>query len=153
MSGRSSWIIEGLRPSALSNLGLPVALQDLCDETSLSLGVPVRLAAAPFHLSPEAELAVYRFVQEALTDIGKYAAAKQVDVTLKEVGGSASVEVHEDGIGFDPQASRTGHHGLAGMQFRAGSLGGTMTVVSARGAGTRVCINFPPSVDDDGLAA
>ena len=146
-------IIEDLRPSALSNLGLTVALQNLCDEMSLSLGVPVRLAATPFHLSPEADLAVYRFVQEALTNIGKYAAAKQVDVTLKEVDGSATVEVHDDGIGFDPQASRTGHHGLAGMQFRAESLGGTMTVASAPGDGTRVCINFPQSVDDDGLAA
>ena len=125
-----------------------MALQNLCDEMSLSLGMPVRLAAAPFHLSPEAELAVYRFVQEALTNIGKYAAAKQVDVTLKEVDGSASVEVHDDGIGFDPQVSRSGQHGLAGMQFRAESLGGTMSVDSAPGRGTRVHINFPQSAGE-----
>ena len=138
-------IIEDLRPSALANLGLTVALQNLCDDMSVSLGIPVKLVAAQFHLSPEAELAVYRFVQEALTNIGKYAAAKQVEVTLKEVDGCAAVEVVDDGVGFDPQASRVGHHGLAGMQFRAQSLGGTMSVDSAPGRGTRVHINFPQS--------
>ena len=138
-------IIEDLRPSALANLGLTVALQNLCDDMSVSLAIPVKLVAAQFHLPPEAELAVYRFVQEALTNIGKYAAAKQVEVTLKEVDGSATVEVVDDGVGFDPQASRAGHHGLAGMQFRAESLGGTMSVSSAPGRGTRVHINFPQS--------
>ena len=141
-------IIEDLRPSALANLGLTVALQNLCDDMSLSLGIPVKLAAAQFHQLPEAELAVYRFVQEALTNIGKYAAAKQVEVTLKDVDGSASVEVLDDGLGFDTQASRTGYHGLAGMQFRAESLGGTMSVESAPGRGTRVHINFPQSAGD-----
>ena len=138
-------IIEDLRPSALANLGLTVALQNLCDDMSLSLGIPVKLVAAQFHLPPQAELAVYRFVQEALTNIGKYAAAKQVAVTLKEVDGSAAVEVVDDGVGFDLQASRAGHHGLAGMQFRAESLGGTMSVTSAPGHGTTVRINFPQS--------
>ena len=138
-------IIEDLRPSALANLGLTVALQNLCDDMSVSLAIPVKLVAAQFHLPPEAELAVYRFVQEALTNIGKYAAAKQVEVTLKEVDGGATVEVVDDGVGFDPQASRAGHHGLAGMQFRAESLGGTMSVSSAPGRGTRVHINFPQS--------
>ena len=138
-------IIEDLRPSALANLGLTVALQNLCDDMSVSLAIPVKLVAAQFHLPPEAELAVYRFVQEALTNIGKYAAAKQVEVTLKEVDGGATVEVVDDGVGFDPQASRADHHGLAGMQFRAESLGGTMNVSSAPGRGTRVHINFPQS--------
>ena len=142
-------IIEDLRPSALANLGLTVALQNLCDDMSVSLAIPVKLVAAQFHLPPEAELAVYRFVQEALTNIGKYAAAKQVEVTLKEVDGSATVEVVDDGVGFDPQASRAGHHGLAGMQFRAESLGGTMSVSSAPGRGTRVHINFPQSAGED----
>ena len=142
-------IIEDLRPSALANLGLTVALQNLCDDMSVSLAIPVKLVAAQFHLPPEAELVVYRFVQEALTNIGKYAAAKQVEVTLKEVDGSATVEVVDDGVGFDPQASRAGHHGLAGMQFRAESLGGTMSVSSAPGRGTRVHINFPQSAGED----
>ena len=138
-------IIEDLTPSALSQLGLSVALENLCQDMSASLAIPVRLTLADFHLSPEAALAVYRFVQEALTNIGKYASARQVEVTLQVVDSLAAVEVHDDGVGFDPSSERVGHHGLSGMQFRAESLGGSMRVSSAPGEGTSVRIEFPQS--------
>lgn len=141
-------IIENLRPSALSTLGLTSALQGLCDETSASLSIAVHLSAVAFHLSPQAELAVYRFVQEALTNIGKYASATRVDVALRVVDGNAFTEVRDNGVGFDPQASRVGRHGLSGMQFRAESLGGTMSVCSAPGSGTTVRIEFPQSAQE-----
>lgn len=141
-------IIEDLRPSALSDLGLTVALANLCHEMGDSLGVPVRLLATEFHLSPEEALAVYRFVQEALTNIGKYASASQVDVTLTVIEGNATVEVHDDGAGFDPQSARVGRHGLSGMQFRAESLGGSMRVSSVPGQGTTVRIEFPQSPEE-----
>ena len=138
-------IIEDLTPSALSQLGLSVALENLCQDMSASLAIPVRLTLADFHLSPEAALAVYRFVQEALTNIGKYASARQVEVTLQVVDSLAAVEVHDDGVGFDPSSERVGRHGLSGMQFRAESLGGSMRVSSAPGEGTSVRIEFPQS--------
>jgi signal transduction histidine kinase len=135
-------IIEDLRPSALSNLGLTPALENLCREMSQSLGLPVRLVTADFSLAPEADLAVYRFVQEALTNIGKYARASQVVVTLKVVGNGAAVEVTDNGVGFDPQDTYLGQHGLSGMQFRAESLGGSMQVLSQPGQGCTVRIEF-----------
>lgn len=141
-------IIEDLRPSALSNFGVLAALQILCDDMSKHLEIPVRLEAAQIDLPPQAELAVYRFVQEALTNIGKYASATAVEVTLQVVGAHAIAEVRDDGIGFDPAHHRVGHHGLDGMQFRAESLGGTMHVRSAPGAGTTVRIEFPQSMPD-----
>lgn len=136
-------IIEDLRPSALSNLGLTIALQNLCDDCSTSLGIPVRLSAVDFNLSPEAELAVYRFVQEALTNAGKYASATAIDVVLVAGEVNATAEVRDDGVGFDVGRSWVGQHGLSGMQFRAESMGGSMAVTSALGAGTTVRIEFP----------
>ncbi len=142
-------VIEDLRPSALSNLGLTTALENLTDEMSKSLGVPVNLTAVEIGLSPEAQLAVYRFVQEALTNIGKYARAKNVNVRLDAVGGKATVTVQDDGVGFDTNAPRTGHHGLSGMQFRAESMGGSMRITSTPGQGTEVVIEFPQSAKRD----
>ncbi len=142
-------IIEDLRPSALADLGLTIALQNLCREMAGCLGIPVQLSVVEFGLSPEANLAVYRFVQEALTNIGKYANAGQVDVVLAEANGKAVVTVCDDGTGFDTNYSRAGHHGLSGMQFRAESMGGSMMVTSSPGAGTMVAIEFPQSARAD----
>ena len=145
-------IIEDLRPSALSDLGLVVALDNLCKDMANSLAIPVHLSTTDFALSPEADLAVYRFVQEALTNIGKYAQASEVKVTLEVLQGHAAVSVQDNGIGFDPHTSRVGHHGLAGMQFRAESMGGAMSVQSASGAGTTVRIEFPQTADQPLIA-
>ena len=136
-------IIENLRPSALTNLGLTAALDILCREMSASLAMPVRLSAAEIKMSPEASLAVYRFVQEALTNIGKYASATHVEVELSLVGHNVTVEVRDDGVGFVVQESYAGQHGLSGMQFRAETLGGEMRVISSPGHGTTVRIGFP----------
>jgi signal transduction histidine kinase len=132
-------IIEDLHPSALTNLGLTAALDILCREVRASLAMPVRLSAAEVKMSPEASLAVYRFVQEALTNIGKYAA----EVALAVVDSNVTVEVRDDGVGFVVEQSHAGHHGLAGMKFRAETLGGAMRVISRPGQGTTVSIAFP----------
>jgi len=136
-------IIEDLRPSALTNLGLTAALDGLCREMSASLAMPVRLSAADVTMSPEASLAVYRFVQEALTNIGKYASATHVEVEIAVVGSKVTVEVRDDGVGFVVQESYAGRHGLSGMRFRAETLGGAMRVTSSPGQGTTVAIEFP----------
>jgi signal transduction histidine kinase len=140
-------IIEDLRPSALTHLGLAVALQNLCSDMGDSLGIPVRLTMVDSRLSRDAELAVYRFVQEALTNVGKYASATEVEVRLEVASGKATVTVRDDGSGFDTTNPRAGHHGLAGMQFRAESLGGSMHIESAPGKGTVVRIEFAEEPD------
>ena len=136
-------IIEDLRPSALSDLGLVIALHNLCEDVRKGLDIPIVLSTTELHLSPEADLAVYRFIQEALTNIGKYASATRVEVSLKVLDGLAVAEVTDDGVGFDPQIERVGRHGLSGMQFRAESMGGTMHVKSAPGQGSTLRIEFP----------
>ncbi|MDB5891052.1 MAG: hypothetical protein JWP47_1883 [Polaromonas sp.] len=136
-------IVEDLTPSALRQLGLSIALENLCRDRGENLGIVVNLRLVELKLHPAANLAIYRFVQEALTNIGKYAAAGQVSVGLSSNGGLVSVEVQDDGKGFDVEHSRVGHHGLSGMQLRAESLGGAMRIQSAPGKGTQVRIEFP----------
>jgi signal transduction histidine kinase len=149
-------IIEDLSPSSLTHLGLNIALENVCNDMSASLAIPVQLSMTDLQLSPPAQLAVYRFVQEALTNIGKYARATRVTVKVTSLAGHAAVEVQDNGIGFDSETSRAGRHGLSGMQFRAESLGGTMSVFSTAGKGTTLRIEFPqlpnsqwPRSDDD----
>jgi len=136
-------IIEDLRPSSLSNLGLMASLEILCAETSETLGIPIRFVPGELRLSDAGDLTVYRFVQEALTNSAKYANAGSIEVKVETVGPDAVISVSDDGAGFDLQAPRVGHHGLSGMTFRAASLGGSMSIVSAPGAGTSLKIVLP----------
>lgn len=129
-------IIEDLRPSTLTTLGLPTALRILSRETCEQLGIPVHADIAECHLSPEAELGIFRLVQEALTNISKYAHASEVWVRLTRDGSTLQVEIADNGQGFDTATLQVGSHGLAGMRFRIESLGGTLTVVSGAGQGT-----------------
>ncbi len=137
-------VIENLRPSALEHFGLVASLGLLCRDAAQSMGIAVHedlaLAAhgAPSGLTPEAELTVYRLVQESLTNIAKYAVAQQVRVTVRQHDGMVQVRVEDDGRGFDPQRVPAGHHGLLGMRYRVESDGGTVRVLSTPGHGTRI---------------
>jgi signal transduction histidine kinase len=136
-------IIEDLRPSTLSTLGLTTALAILSRDVSEQLGVPVHAEIAECHLSPDAELSIYRLVQEALTNISKYAQASEIWVGLKREAGALQIEIADDGKGFDTASLQVGSHGLAGMRFRIESLGGTLTVLSGIGKGTRIRATVP----------
>jgi signal transduction histidine kinase len=138
-------IIEDLRPSSLTHLGLVPALQILCREMEQRLGVPVQPRLDAIGLQPPADLAVYRFVQEALTNVGKYANAKRVSVLLRQDRDGVQIEVEDDGIGFDTNASQVGHHGHSGQRFRVESLGGQMWIDSRAGRGTRLRATLPAS--------
>jgi signal transduction histidine kinase len=145
-------VIEDLRPSALINLGLTASLEILCGELGAALGVPIQASFDEVHLAPDAQLAVYRLVQESLTNIGKYAHAKSVRVRLSEAGGQVLIEVDDDGDGFDPAQIESGRHGLAGMRFRMASLGGTLTIDSTPGHGARLRAELPTGPHTDALA-
>jgi signal transduction histidine kinase len=138
-------IIEDLRPSSLDNLGLQASLEILCRDMAERLSVPVETSIEPLTLGPQADLTVYRFVQEALSNIGKYAQARQVSVRLAHSTQAVEVQVADDGVGFDAAASMAGRHGLAGMRFRVESLGGRMVVHSTPGRGTTLRAELPPA--------
>ena len=136
-------IIEDLRPSALSNLGLVATLEILAREFADQSGVEVHCALAPVKLEATAELVVYRLVQEALTNIGKYAQAEHVEIGLVAHADRIEISVRDDGAGFDANLHRSSAHGLVGMRFRVEAEGGSFSLRSAPGQGTSIVVTLP----------
>jgi signal transduction histidine kinase len=137
-------IIEDLRPSSLSNLGLVAALEILLREFGVRSEIPIEARLERVDLEPAAQLTVYRLVQEALTNVAKYAKAKHVIVTLAPHGDDAvRVAVQDDGVGFDDSVPRIATHGLIGMRYRVEAEGGEMRLRSARGEGTLIEATLP----------
>lgn len=138
-------IIEDLRPSALSNLGLVSALEILAREFGEQSTVQVHCALEPVELKPSAELMAYRLVQEAITNITKYAKAQNVWIVLATRNGEVEVSVRDDGLGFDTSAKPQSAYGLVGMRFRVEAEGGVLTMVSGPGRGTLIQARLPAS--------
>jgi signal transduction histidine kinase len=91
---------------------------------------------------PEVEVAGYRIIQEALTNVARHAAVRHGSVTVEASDGTLQVLVEDEGAGFDVSAVRTGA-GLGGMRERVTILGGELEIVSAPGSGTRVSAQLP----------
>ena len=136
-------IIENLRPSSLDQLGLVSALEVLCQDTASSLGIAVHAELQAVKLDKECELTVFRLVQESLTNISKYARARQVWVTLAPRGAWVRVSVRDDGCGFDADNVAPRHHGLIGMRVRVESHAGHLTITSSPGQGTHIVGELP----------
>ena len=136
-------IIEELHPSSLSKLGLVAALDILVREFSARTNLQCTCTLEPVNLTPAADLTVYRLVQEALTNIVKYAAASQVEVKLTKQPQQASIEVRDNGRGFNPVHTAASSHGLEGMRYRVVANGGAMQVHSAIGEGTLIVATLP----------
>ena len=136
-------IIEDLRPSSLSHLGLTAALEILTREYAQRAGIEVETNLEPVELPPAAQLTVYRMVQEALTNIGKYAQASKVLVSVHAHPKHVAVQVHDNGAGFDPASVRVSSHGLAGMRHRVEAAGGRLSVHSSPGNGTLLSAVLP----------
>ena len=144
---------EDLRPSALGNLGLVVTLEILAREFAEQSGVQVECDLAPVKLAPAAQMVVYRLVQEAITNITKYAKASHVWLSLSARDGRVAVSVRDDGVGFDPAATRNTAYGLVGMRFRVAAEQGTLTVVSMPGHGTSIQVSLPEASQIEPAAA
>jgi two-component system sensor histidine kinase UhpB len=134
---------RGLRPPALDELGLVPALESHARTISEAAGIVVRVEAESVEglLSPEAELALYRIAQEAVSNAVRHAAPSSVQVRIERTGTAVTLTVSDDGSGFDVEATRTGDRpglGLFGMEERAAYLGGQVEIESRRGRGTRV---------------
>lgn len=141
-------LAQGLRPTVLDDLGLAAALARLTE-----VFTRVHRVRADFlvpadridRIPTEMESAVYRIVQEALTNVAKHAHARTVDVVLEVTDRSVRVSVTDDGVGFataDRSATEVGL-GLSGMRERAVMLGGTCRVESALGLGTTIDVDIP----------
>jgi signal transduction histidine kinase len=136
-------IVENLRPSSLDQLGLDAALKLLCADTASVSSLAIHTDLQPVEVGKDAELSVYRVVQESLTNVLKYAQAKQIWVKLHAGDAGAQLSIKDDGRGFDPSAAAAGTHGILGMRLRIEAHGGRMQVVSAAGTGTEVIAWLP----------
>ncbi|MDI1257977.1 CHASE3 domain-containing protein [Aquabacterium sp.] len=136
-------IVEDLCPSSLSTLGLVAALEIQSREFATRSGLQVDCHLNSVSLSPSASLTVYRLVQEAFTNIAKYAKANTVTVDLSAQDGRACIAVKDDGMGFDPSQQPSSAHGLLGMRYRVEAEGGELVLQSSAGQGTRISATVP----------
>lgn len=139
-------LAQDLRPTALDELGLAAALDTLLGRYTqqTSLSVEWRLPEAKQRFPPEIEIAAYRIVQEALTNVARHAQAHHVKVDVHRQGGRLLVQISDDGRGFDAAATlHDGANGILGMSERAILLGGTLAIRSRPGQGTRILAELP----------
>ncbi len=136
-----------LRPPMLDDLGLEAALQAHLEDFSRRWPIKTKFTGGRLgRLPAEAELALYRIVQEALSNVAKHAEASLVEVRLTRTGGTLRLMIEDDGNGFDVEAirgSRESGLGLFGMEERLALIGGILKVESSAGGGTRVSADVP----------
>jgi two-component system, NarL family, sensor histidine kinase UhpB len=146
-------VIAELRPSVLDELGLWDGLEWLASRTAQQSGLRCSTALSPAlaetQLSDEQATAVFRIVQEALTNVARHAQASALAIVARPSGAQLVVEVIDDGVGISPSAEyRDGAWGLAGMRERARHFGGELTIEGRPGLGTRVVLSMPLGAGD-----
>jgi signal transduction histidine kinase len=139
-------VIEDLHPSLLDHLGLASAVQWYMEEACGAAKIECSLVVSPKleRLDPDLEIAIYRIIQESLTNVVRHSKAKKVEVRLERTDTGLRVAVRDDGIGIaDLDRARKLSHGVAGMTQRTRALDGTIKVESGPGEGTRVEVFVP----------
>ncbi len=139
-------IIEDMRPTVLANFGLVTALRTLADETAQRTGWTLELALPEddIKLGEEVEIALFRVVQESLTNAAKYARASRVSIALALDEERVSMHVADDGVGIRPQdLLRTHTHGLLGMRQRVSARGGRIEIERREPHGTDIRVTMP----------
>lgn len=137
-------IIEELRPTLLDNLGISSALDWQVRQSCERAGLNCELNLAELELPSDASIAIYRIVQEAMTNIVKYASARNVDVELLGDAEGVSLIVHDDGAGLPAGVeSNRLSHGIIGMRQRVRALNGTFKISSRPGSGTTIEVFIP----------
>jgi two-component system sensor histidine kinase UhpB len=137
-----------LRPTILDDLGLVPALEFLAEGVSKRTNQPIYIhASLKDRLPTTVEIALYRIVQEALTNTAKHSRARSVHIQLERSAGQVHCSIHDDGTGFDVPAvlARRGDGGLGllGIRERLNAMGGTLHIQSSPGQGTKLLINVP----------
>jgi PAS domain S-box-containing protein len=144
-------LIAGIRHPVLDEAGVVEAVAHLINEQNRRKGPKI-----DFHslvdfsrLVPLLENAIYRIIQEGMTNACKYSQSSRVRITLLQQKDRLRIEIRDWGIGFDPTNVKEGSYGLAGIRERARLLGGKFRLHSAAGKGTRILIKLPLMERDD----
>jgi protein-histidine pros-kinase len=138
-------ITNDLRPALLYDLGLVEALKALIAEFQAGEEIEVKadLPEAEPELSEALSLSLFRIVQEALTNIRKYAKAHHVEISLRRTATGIELSIADDGVGFDPASPKLARHGLAGIKHRVFTHGGELDIRAAPGAGVMLRAVLP----------
>ena len=141
-----------LRPTILDDLGLRPALEFLADGVARRTGLQIGIEGSPgARLPTPTETALYRVVQEALTNVTKHAQATRVSITLARSGRLLRCAIRDDGVGFDAARvlARRGSRGLGliGIQERLHGVGGRLDIIATPGSGTQLIMSVPVEVD------
>lgn len=140
-------LASDLRPPSLDHLGLEAALRQYARSVTHKLGLTVHFKSRGFpnkRLAREVETALYRVVQEAMTNVVRHAQATRVDLLVEHRGDRVLVMVEDNGVGFVPdRVDPEEHFGLLGIRERAEAVGGTLTLESKPGAGATVVMEVP----------
>ncbi len=148
-----------LHPPELGELGIVAALRAHGRAVSEQSGLPVEVLVSGRRpdLPPETALALYRIAEEALVNVVRHAEAHRIDIELQGADDRVVLAVRDDGRGFEPAFrpdATGGGWGLVGMRERARSVGGSLAVISAPRAGSRVVVSVPAApMDGDGRPA
>jgi len=135
--------LKSLRSSDLEDLGLGLSLEQMAGSAAsrfkldLELGLPNPMPS----LSPDVEQTIHRVAQEAIQNITNHSGANKFSLRL-EHNHNTTLTIEDNGIGFDPSKAPTGHFGLVGMRERAELAGGTLTIESTKGKGTKVVLKI-----------
>jgi signal transduction histidine kinase len=139
--------VSALRSDPMHNQDLPTAIHKLADEFKLSNYIqPICYLDLPEHLPPSVAITIYRIIQEALTNISKYAHATEVKIDIRTESNSIELQITDNGRGFIPTNNLTGF-GLQGMRERVLSLQGEFDLISAPDRGCQILASIPWSKD------
>jgi signal transduction histidine kinase len=154
--GEARRLMWALRPESLERSSLPETLARLAERWAEECGAEASttVTGTPRPLAPEIEVRLLRVGQEALNNCRKHAQARQVVMTLSYMNNFVALDIHDDGVGFDPAkphsgtSDHSGGFGLNGMRERVEQLGGTLLVESAPGEGTTLVVELPVAADE-----
>jgi two-component system sensor histidine kinase UhpB len=141
-------LITELRPEVLDKLGLIAALEwqtnEFIDNKKIKCSFHTQFEE--IHLNKNAEISMFRILQESFTNIAKHAQATEVTVDIKKENGNYSLEIHDNGIGFNPNQPQSSKFGIIGMKERAKLIGGEVSISSQAGKGTIIKLIVPENL-------
>ncbi|HEX2993367.1 MAG TPA: PAS domain S-box protein [Anaerolineales bacterium] len=145
-------LLAELRPATLIDAELGDLLRLLGNAFTGRTNIPAQVnVVGQGALPADVQVAIYRVCQEALNNVAKHAAASNVEIDLKHDGAAIELSIRDDGQGFDPEQTASGHYGLSMMQERAEGVGAQLSVASQPGYGTELIIRWQATENKEGV--
>jgi two-component system nitrate/nitrite sensor histidine kinase NarX len=145
-------LLAELRPSTITDAELGDLLRLLGNAFTGRTNIPAAVTVVGQGILPaEVQVAIYRVCQEALNNVAKHAAASLVQINLEHKDTSIELSIRDDGQGFDPERTASGHYGLSMMHERAEGVGAQLSIQSQPGHGTELTIRWSPTPSNHGV--